>query len=261
MLIVFDIGNTTIGLGLFRGKKLLADWKINSDPRKTADEYGIMVSNLLSHGRFGNLKIKEAIISSVVPPLTPIIQSACEKFFKIKPLVVGPGIKTGIPILYENPAEVGPDRIVLACAAYEKYGGPCLVVDFGTATTFDVISEKGEYLGGAIAPGIQISAEALYLRTARLPRIEVRKPKSVIGRSTVTSMQSGLYYGYIGLVRNIVSQISTELSARPQVVVTGALAGLISSEIPEINFHEPNLVLEGLCLIYQKNRTLENAEP
>lgn len=259
MLIVFDIGNTTTSFGLFRGKKLLADWKIKSDREKTADEYGITVSNLLSHSHFGDQKIKGAIISSVVPPLTPIIQSACEKFFNIKPMVVGPGIKTGIPILYENPAEVGSDRIVMACAAHEKYGGACLVVDFGTATTFDVISEKGEYLGGAIAPGIQISAEALYLRTARLPRIEVRKPKSVIGRSTVASMQSGLYFGYIGLVRNIISQIAAELSTRPRVVVTGGLAGLVVGEIPEIDFQEPNLVLEGLRLIYQKNRAVEKS--
>ncbi|MGB9906556.1 MAG: type III pantothenate kinase [Candidatus Saccharicenans sp.] len=259
MLIVFDIGNTTTGVGLFQGKKLLADWRIKSDREKTADEYGFMLSGLLAHSRLTVQKIKGAIISSVVPPLTPVFQVACEKFFRVKPLVVGPGIKTGIPILYENPAEVGSDRIVVACAAFEKYGGPCLVVDFGTATTFDVISERGEYLGGAIAPGIQISAEALYLRTARLPRIEVRKPKSAIGRTTVSSMQSGLYFGYVGLVRNIISQISRELASRPKVIATGGLAGLLAGDIPEIDHHEPDLVLQGLCLIYQKNKNAEKS--
>jgi len=255
MLIVFDIGNTTTGVGLFQGKKLRADWRIKSDREKTADEYGIMLRNLLEHGKFQVQKIKGAIISSVVPPLTPVIQSACEKYFRLKPLVVGPGIKTGIPILYENPTEVGSDRIVVARAAFEKYGGPCLVVDFGTATTFDVISARGEYLGGAIAPGLEISAEALYLRTARLPRIEVRRPKSAIGRTTVSSMQSGLFHGYVGLVRNIIAQISTELAARPTVVATGGLAGLVAGEIPEIAHCEPDLVLQGLRLIYEKNRT------
>lgn len=257
MLIVFDIGNTTIGLGIFQGKKLLADWKIKSDRESTADEYGIILCNLLSHHNLSCQKIKGAIISSVVPPLTPIIQTACEKFFGVKPLLVGPGLKTGIPILYENPAEVGSDRIVAACAAYEKYGGPCLVVDFGTATTFDAISAAGEYLGGAIAPGIQISAEALYLRTAKLPRIEVRKPKSAIGRTTVSSMQSGLYFGYIGLVSNIIAEISKELRIKPKVVATGGFAELIASEIPAIDFQEPNLVLEGLRIIYEKNKRPE----
>jgi type III pantothenate kinase len=257
MLIVFDIGNTAIGLGLFQGKKLLTDWKIKSDREKTTDEYGIFFCNLLNHKKLSPQKIKGAIISSVVPPLTPIIQTACEKFFRVKPLVVGPGIKTGVPILYENPAEVGSDRIVVACAAYEKYGGPCLVVDFGTATTFDAISEKGEYIGGAIAPGIQISAEALYLRTAKLPRIEVKKPRSAIGRTTVSSMQSGLYFGYIGLVSNIIAEISKELRTRPRVISTGGFAEMIAAEIPAIEFYEPNLVLEGLRLVYEKNRRPE----
>jgi len=257
MLLVFDVGNTTIGLGLFRGKKLVASWKIKSDREKTSDEYGIAFYNLLGHQKLSCEKIKGAIISSVVPPLTPIIQEACETYFKVRPLVVGPGIKTGIPILYENPAEVGSDRIVAACAAYEKYGGPCLVVDFGTATTFDAISKRGEYLGGAIAPGIQISAEALYLRTARLPRIEVKKPKSAIGRTTVASMQSGLYFGYIGLVKNIIVQMSAELETKPRVIATGGFAELITEEIQEIDSLEPNLLLEGLRLIFEKNRKAE----
>ncbi|MDI6845246.1 MAG: type III pantothenate kinase [Candidatus Saccharicenans sp.] len=260
MLLVFDIGNTTTGIGLFQGKKLLADWKIKSDREKTADEYGIILNCLLEQRRFAPEKIKGAIISSVVPPLTPVIQTACENFFRVKPLVVGPGLKTGMPILYENPAEVGSDRIVVSCAAFEKYGGPCVVVDFGTATTFDVVSEKGEYLGGAIAPGLMISAEALYLRTARLPRIEIRKPKSVIGRNTVTSMQSGLYFGYVGLVRHIIARISEELKGRPVVVATGGLAGLVVGDLPEIEHFEPDLVLQGLRLIYEKNREIGRLE-
>ncbi len=257
MIMVLDIGNTTIALGVFQARKLLANWKIKSDREKTADEYGLILSSLLGHEKLTCQKIKGAIVSSVVPPLTPVIQQAIERFFKVKPLLVGPGLKTGLPILYENPAEVGSDRIVAACAAFEKYGGPCLVVDFGTATTFDAISAAGEYLGGSIAPGIQISAEALYLRTARLPRIEIKKPRTAIGRNTVASMQSGLYFGYIGLVNQIVAEISAELQSRPTVIATGGQADLIALEIKAINQVEPNLVLEGLRLLYEKNRRRE----
>lgn len=257
MLITFDIGNTTTGVGIFQGKKLLVDWKIKSDREKTSDEFGIILCNLLGHAGIKCQKLTGAIISSVVPPLTPTIHKACEKFFGLKPLVVGPGLKTGISILYENPSEVGADRIVGAVAAFEKYGGPCLVVDFGTATTFDAISEKGEYLGGAIAPGVLISAEALYLRTAKLPRIEIRKPKTAIGRSTVASMQSGLYFGYIGLVNNIIAEMSHELKARPKVIATGGLAELVVGDIKNIDAVEPNLVLEGLRIIYEKNKRSE----
>jgi type III pantothenate kinase len=257
MIMVLDIGNTTIALGVFQARKLLANWKIKSDREKTADEYGLILSSLLGQEKLGGQKIKGAIISSVVPPLTPVIQQAVERFFKVKPLLVGSGLKTGLPILYENPAEVGSDRIVAACAAYEKYGGPCLVVDFGTATTFDAISAAGEYLGGSIAPGIQISAEALYLRTARLPRIEIKKPRTAIGRNTVASMQSGLYFGYIGLVNQIIAEMSAEFQSRPMVIATGGQAALIAPEIKAINKVEPNLVLEGLRLIYEKNRRRE----
>ncbi|MDD8020624.1 MAG: type III pantothenate kinase [Acidobacteriota bacterium] len=257
MIMVIDIGNTTIALGVFQGKKLLASWKIKSDREKTADEYGLILCSLLSHEELACQKINGAIISSVVPPLTPVIQQAFERYFAVKPLVVGPGLKTGMPIIYENPSEVGSDRIVAACAAYEKYGGPCLVVDFGTATTFDAISSTGEYLGGSIAPGIQISAEALYLRTARLPRIEIKKPKAAIGRNTVSSMQSGLYFGYIGLVNQIIAEMSAELQSTPVVIATGGQADLIAPEIKVINHLEPNLMLEGLRLLYEKNRPPE----
>ena len=255
MLIVFDIGNTTTGVGLFQGKKLLADWKIKSDREKTADEYGFMLSGLLAHGRFSAQKIKGAIISSVVPPLTPVFQAACEKFFRVKPLVVGPGIKTGIPILYENPAEVGSDRIVVAGAAFEKYGGPCLVVDFGTATTFDVISREGDYLGGAIAPGIATAAESMFYKTAMLPRIEFSQAKKAIGTDTISAMQSGLLFGYVGLVEGLVSRIKSEMSEQPLVVATGGYARLMTSHTPVIDEINPELTLTGIRLIYLMNRT------
>jgi len=254
MIMAFDIGNTTMALGVYQAKKLIANWRIKSDRDKTPDEYGLILCDLLEHEKLSSRKIKGAIISSVVPPITPVIEQAVEKFFGVKPLLVGPGLKTGIPILYENPAEVGPDRIVAAYAAYKKYRGPCLIVDFGTATTFDAISAAGEYLGGSIAPGIQISAEALYLRTARLPRIEIKKPRAAIGRNTVSSMQSGLYFGYIGLVNQIINEVSAELQAKPVVVATGGQAELIASDIKAIDHFEPNLVLEGLQLLYEKNR-------
>ncbi|MGZ4886790.1 MAG: type III pantothenate kinase, partial [Candidatus Aminicenantales bacterium] len=218
------------------------------------DEYGAILLNLFQAAALHPKKIEAAIISSVVPPLTPVIQDVCRDFFRLDALVVGPGLKTGMPILYENPLEVGADRIVAAVAAFEKHGGPAIVVDFGTATTFDAISAQGEYLGGAIAPGIQISAEALYLKTARLPRIEIKKPKRAIGRTTVASMQSGLYFGYIGLVTNTINEIRKEIGKNATVVATGGFGGQITPEVPAIDVYEPDLVLEGLRIIYDRNR-------
>jgi type III pantothenate kinase len=186
--------------------------------------------------------------------LTPIFEDLSQSLFKVKPAVVGPGLKTGMAILYENPFEVGADRVVAAVAAYEKHGGPCLVVDFGTATTFDAISSKGEYLGGAIAPGIQISAEALYLKTAKLPQIEIKKPKKAIGRTTVTSMQSGLYFGYVGLVTKIIEEMKNELGEETTVISTGGFAAQIGHEIASIDVHEPDLVLEGLSVLHDRIR-------
>ncbi|MGZ5425481.1 MAG: type III pantothenate kinase, partial [Candidatus Aminicenantales bacterium] len=207
MLLAFDVGNTTIAIGLFRGRKLVKSWKIKTDSGKTSDEYGVTFLNLMQVSGLAASKITAAIISSVVPPLTPVIEDVCRVYFATTASVVGPGLKTGMPILYETPLDVGADRITAAVAAFEKYGGPVIILDFGTATTFDAVSAKGEYLGGAIAPGIQISAEALYLKTAKLPRIELRKPKRAIGRTTVSSMQSGLYFGYIGLVTKTIEEI------------------------------------------------------
>jgi len=254
MLLAIDIGNTTVALGVFQGKSLVKEWRVRSETEKTADEYGIMMLELLRAAGLDAASIEGVIISSVVPPMTPSFQTLSQDLFGLKALVVGPGLRTGLPILYENPAEVGADRVVASLAAFEKYGGPAIVIDFGTATTFDAVTARGEYLGGAIAPGIQISAEALYLRTAKLPRIDVAKPKKAIGKTTVASMQSGIYFGYIGLVNNIISEISKELGSEPQVVVTGGLAAHLSPEIRVPHHHEPHLVLEGLRLIYEKNR-------
>jgi len=254
MLLTADIGNTNIVIGMFQGKKLIENWKIRTEREKTSDEYALSLLSLFKFSRLEASEVKSVIISSVVPPLTPVFQSLSQKLFKIRPLIVGPGLKTGMPILYENPLEVGADRVVTAIAAFEKYKGPCIVVDFGTATTFDAISSEGEYLGGAIAPGIQISAEALFIKTAKLPRIEIRKPKKAIGRSTVTSMQSGLFFGYIGLISNIIEKIKGELRKDATVISTGGFAAQISEEIKFIDFHEPHLILEGLRIVYERNK-------
>jgi type III pantothenate kinase len=259
MLIAFDIGNTTVAIGVYEGPKLVRDWHVRSDRDKTCDEYGVILLNLLRFAGIDTETIKAAIISSVVPPLTPIFQTLCRTTLGVRPFVVGPGLRTGMPILYDAPAEVGADRVVAAVAAHEKYGGPCIVVDFGTATTFDAVSAKGEYLGGAIAPGIQISAEALYLKTAKLPRIEIRKPAGVIGKTTVASMQSGLYFGYLGLTQTIIAEIRKELGGSAKVVATGGFGEQIAAEVPAIDAFEPNLVLDGLRIIYerQKDRTAD----
>ena len=254
MLLAIDIGNTNIVLGVFQGNNLIQHWKIQTEGEKTSDEYGVTLLNLFSLSGPEKTEIESVIISSVVPPLTPIFEDLSQSLFDVKPFVVGPGLKTGMAILYENPLEVGADRVVAAVAAYEKYGGPCIVVDFGTATTFDAVSSKGEYLGGSIAPGIQISAEALYLNTAKLPRIEIKKPIKAIRRTTVSSMQSGLYFGYVGLVSKIIEEIKRELGEETTVISTGGFAAQISHEITSINVHEPDLVLEGLRIIHERIR-------
>ncbi|UCC39425.1 MAG: type III pantothenate kinase [Candidatus Aminicenantes bacterium] len=257
MLLAIDIGNTNVVVGIFQGEKLIKHWKIRTEREKTCDEYGMSFLNLFA---FSGLKvddIESVIFSSVVPPLTPVFQVLSQNLFQIKALVVGPGLKTGMPILYENPLEVGADRVVAAVAAFEKHGGPAIVVDFGTATTFDAISANGEYLGGAIAPGIQISAEALFIKTAKLPRIEIRKPKKAIGRTTVSSMQSGLYFGYIGLVSNIIEEVKRELGKETSVISTGGFAVQICKNIESIDFHEPYLVLDGLRILHERNKEKE----
>jgi type III pantothenate kinase len=254
MLLVIDIGNTNTVLGVFNGSHLMASWRLETKQSQTADEYGILSRNLFTLAGIEFTKIRSIIIASVVPPLNSVLEEMALKYFKVKALFVEPGIKTGVPVLYDSPADVGADRIVNAVAAYEKYGGPAIVVDFGTATTFDAISAKGEYLGGVIAPGPGISAEALFKRTARLPRVEIRAPSKVIGTSTVGSIQSGLYFGYIGLVDGILEHMIQELGSNTVVVATGGYASLIGSGVHLIQHIDPELTLEGLRLIHERNR-------
>lgn len=257
MLLVIDVGNTNIVLGIFKGKKLVRSWRIATNKDKTADEYGIQVRVLFEYSNIRYEDIDAIIVSSVVPPVMPALEGMAVKYFSIKPLVVGPGVKTAMPIRYDNPKEVGADRIVNAIAAYELYGGPLIVVDFGTATTFDAISANGEYLGGAIAPGIGISTEALYTKAAKLPRIELAKPKMVIGKNTVTSMQAGIIYGFVGQTDGIVSRMKKEMGGKAIVVATGGLAELISKESRNIDKINPNLTLEGLRIIFERNKEIE----
>lgn len=254
MLLVFDIGNTNIVLGAYEGEELLQHWRVSTDRQKTGDEYGILINNLFTYGGLSIKDISAVIISSVVPPLVVPLVKMCQRYFKVEPLVVGPGIKTGIFIKYENPREVGADRIVNAVSAHHKYSGPLIIVDFGTATTFCAIGENGDYLGGAIAPGIGISTEALFQRAAKLPRIELVKPKSVICRNTVTSMQSGIIYGFVGQVEGIVKRMQEEMGQEAYVIATGGLANLIAQETSIINAVEHFLTLEGLRIIYDLNK-------
>lgn len=255
MLLVLDVGNTNIVAGIYDEEKLVMHWRVSSDRNKTADEYGILIGNLFAHSRIDMRKIRDIAVSTVVPPLTVPLVRMCQRYFDIKPLIVGPGVKTGISIKYENPREVGADRIVNAVAAYEKYkdAAPLIVIDMGTATTFCVINEKGEYLGGAIAPGIGISTDALFQRAAKLPRIELRKPRTVICRNTVRSMQAGIIYGYVGLIEGIVKRMKSELGQSAHVIATGGLSALMASEATAINALEPFLTLEGLRIIHKRN--------
>jgi type III pantothenate kinase len=252
-LLAVDVGNTNTVLGVFRGDELVAHWRIQTNAARTSDEYAVLLRSLLELQRFAWGSITHGIISSVVPPAVFGLTRFFKQHLDIAALLVGPGIKTGMPILYENPREVGADRIVNSVAAYEHVRGGCIVVDFGTATTWDVVTPRGEYLGGVIAPGVQISAEALYAHAAKLPRVEIGRPPKVVGRNTVSSMQAGLLFGYAGMVDALVERIRAEVEFPARCLATGGLARLVASEARTIEETDELLTLKGLKILFERN--------
>jgi type III pantothenate kinase len=255
MLIVMDIGNTNTVIGVYRGEQLLSHWRIRTEKEVTVDELGILLSNLFTSQDLKISAVSDLIISCVVPPMINTLEGFAQRYLQVKPLWVGPGIKTGMPIHYDNPREVGADRIVNAVAAYDQVHASVIVVDFGTATTFDVISRQGEYLGGLIAPGVMISCEALFMKASKLPRVEIfAKPRNIIAKDTISSMNAGIILGYAGLVDGIVGRVKTALGDNPKVIATGGLACLIASETQSIDLVDDYLTLKGLKIIFDRNR-------
>ena len=260
MLLAIDVGNTNTVLGLFDEAGVrIADWRLTTQREQTVDEYGVLFRNLFSLRQIEVSSVTAIIVSSVVPPLDTTLKGMCERYFGQKPLFVEPGVKTGLSIHTDNPAEVGADRIVNCVAAFQKYGGPCIVVDLGTATTFDVVSRKGEFIGGAIAPGLGISADALFSRAARLMRVDIRRPTKVIGTNTVEHLQIGLYYGYLGLIDGILERLLRELGMEARVIATGGLANQLAQDSKYISLVDDWLTLEGLLLVHQRNSGAKRA--
>ncbi|MCX6009954.1 MAG: type III pantothenate kinase [Chloroflexi bacterium] len=254
MLLTVDVGNTNINIGVFDGSKLKGTWKVATGVHRMPDEYASLLLNLFDRQDIDASQITDAILCSVVPPLVGVFEEVCRRYLKVLPLVVESGVKTGVRICLDNPREVGADRVVNAVAAHQLYGGSVIVIDLGTATTFDAVSEDGDYLGGAIAPGIAIATEALFTRTAALPRVELTHPKRAVGRSTVAAMQSGIVFGYAGLIEGIVARIQQEMGGKAKVVATGGYAELLARETPVIEVVNPDLTLVGLRLIYEMNK-------
>lgn len=260
MLLAFDVGNTNIVLGVFKDGNLIQNWRLETDNNKSADEYGMVINQLFAYEGLSTKEIKDIIISTVVPSVLYTLQHLSVKYFNKRAIVIGPGIKTGLVVKYDNPKQVGADRIVNAVAAYAKYGGPLVIVDLGTATTFCAVTEKAEYLGGTIAPGIKIASDALFEKTAKLPKVELEDPGHAICKNTIESMQSGLVYGHMGMVDFIIRKMKAELQAmspngtEPKVIATGGLATLIDSGIDCIDCVDKLLTLEGLWMIYEKNK-------
>lgn len=254
MIFVIDVGNTNITSGIYEEGKLIQHWRMETDRGKTEDEYAMQLKMFFLHAGITFEDVKGIIISSVVPPIMYSLEEMCRKYFQIKPLIVGPGVKTGLNIKFDNPKEVGADRIVNAVAAIQEYGQPLIIVDFGTAITYGCINEKGEYFGGAIAPGISISTEALYMKASKLPRVEINRPPTVLGKNTVSAMQAGIYYGFVGQVEGIVSRMKSLFKEEPLVVATGGMAKLIGKETPLIDVVDPLLTLKGLHIIYNRNQ-------
>jgi type III pantothenate kinase len=271
MLLALDVGNTNTVLGLYRldenppaaepapdnsqsARDLVAHWRVTTHRAQTVDEYGVLFVNLFQMHGLAPSQVTHIIVSSVVPPVESTLRQVCETYFHLEPMFVEPGIKTGMPMLIDNPTELGADRLADCIAAFERYGGPCIVVDFGTATKFEVISAKGEYLGGAIAPGLGLSADALFARAARLSRVDIKRPAKVIGTNTVGHLQSGLYYGYIGLVDGVLERIFAELGTQPKVIATGGLARMVAADSRYISEIDDRLTLDGLRILFERNR-------